>query len=106
MVATAKGADSTRVSLDGLALTAGSPIFQDCGCASRERCRRYGHYGPAEYAPVSTPAQREGPNCVEAYLDRVHIEIAGPAPARSAGGKEYAYIVVDDHMRAVHMRPL
>ena len=42
MVATAKGADGIRV----IAPTPGSPVFQDCGCISRERRERYGDYGP------------------------------------------------------------
>jgi len=39
-------------------------------------------------------------------LDRVHIDIAGPMPTKSAGRKEYEYIVVDDYSRAVYTRPL
>ena len=37
---------------------------------------------------------------------RVHIDIAGPMQVKSAGGKEYEYIVVDDYTRVVYARPL
>ena len=49
---------------------------------------------------------KEGRNRAEAYLDRVHIDITGPMPKKSAGGKEYEYIIVDDYSRAVYTRPL
>ena len=49
---------------------------------------------------------KQGRNRAGAYLDRVHIDIAGPMPTKSAGGKEYEYIVVDDYSRVVYMRPL
>jgi len=35
-----------------------------------------------------------------------HSDIAGPVLTKSASGKEYEYIVVDDYSRAVYMRPL
>jgi hypothetical protein len=31
--------------------------------------------------------------------------MAGPMPVKSAGGKEYKYIVVDEHSRAVGTQP-
>ena len=37
---------------------------------------------------------------------RVHIGIAGPMQAKSAGGKECEYIIVDDYTRVVYMWPL
>ena len=49
---------------------------------------------------------KEGRNRAEAYLDRVHIDIARPMPKKSAGGKEYEYIIVDDYSWAVYTRPL
>ena len=36
---------------------------------------------------------KEGRNRAEVYLDRVHIDITGPMPKKSAGGKEYEYAV-------------
>jgi len=36
--------------------------------------------------------------------DRVHIDVAGPMPTKSAGGKEYEYI--DDYNRVLYTRPL
>ena len=57
------------------------------------------------------PPHREGQNCVEAYLDCVHIDIAGLVPVKPAHGKEYMFVVVDEmtipsSMQAVHMCPL
>jgi len=49
---------------------------------------------------------KEWRNRAGAYLDQVHIDIAGPVPTKSAGGQEYEYIVVDDYSRAVYARPL
>ena len=49
---------------------------------------------------------KEGRTRASEYLEQVHIDIAGPMPVRSAGGKEYLYVVVDDFMRTVYMRPL
>jgi transposase InsO family protein len=40
------------------------------------------------------------------YLERVHIEIVGPMPMNSAGGREYAYVVAEDYTRTVYTRPL
>ena len=40
------------------------------------------------------------------FLERVHIDIAGPMPTRSAGGCEYLYVLVDDCTRVVWMRAL
>ena len=40
------------------------------------------------------------------YLERVHVDIVGPMPVQSAGGKEYVYVVVDDFSRAVYTQPL
>jgi hypothetical protein len=40
------------------------------------------------------------------YLECVHIDIAGPMPVASVGGRMYMYVVVDDHTRAVWMRLL
>ena len=34
---------------------------------------------------------------VSKYLERVHIDIAGPMPVKSAGGREYVYVIVDDY---------
>ena len=31
------------------------------------------------------------------YLERVHIDIVSPMPMKSVGGREYAYVVVDDY---------
>jgi len=49
---------------------------------------------------------KEGRSRAGEFLERVHIDIAGPMPVKSAGGKSYLYIVVDDHTRAVYVRPL
>ena len=49
---------------------------------------------------------KEGRNRAEAYLDPVHIDIAGSMPTKSAGGEEYEYIVVGDYSRAAYTRPL
>ena len=39
-------------------------------------------------------------------MDRVHIDRARPMPTKSADGKEYEYIVVDEYSRAVYTCPL
>ena len=47
---------------------------------------------------------KEGRGRASGYLERVHIDITGPMPVMSAGRKEYVYVVVDDHTRAVYTR--
>ena len=49
---------------------------------------------------------KEGCSHAGEYLGRVHIDIPGPMQVKLAGGKEYEYIVVDDHTRAVYTRRL
>jgi len=49
---------------------------------------------------------KEGRNRAEVYLERVHIDVAGPMPTKLAGGMEYEYIVLDDYSRAVYTHPL
>ena len=49
---------------------------------------------------------KEGRERATEYLERVHIDIAGPMPVVSAGGREYIYVIVDDYTRAVHTKPL
>ena len=49
---------------------------------------------------------KEGRGQASEYLERVHIDIAGPMPIASASGREYVYVVVDDHTRVVYTRPL
>ena len=48
---------------------------------------------------------KERYSCAGEYLGRVHIDIARPIQVKSAGGKEYEYIVVGDYTRAVYMWP-
>ena len=40
------------------------------------------------------------------FLERVHIDIAGPMPTPSVGGRRYLYVVVDDYLRGVYTHPL
>ena len=47
------------------------------------------------------PAQRR-----EQAGERIHIDVAGPMPIKSVRGKEYEYVVVDDHTRALYTKPL
>ena len=49
---------------------------------------------------------KEGRKRVSKYLERVHIDIAGPMPVKSAGGREYVYVIVDDYTQAVYTKPL
>ena len=44
----------------------------------------------------------QGRSRAEEYLGRVRIDIAGPMQVKSAGGREYKYIVVDDYTRGVY----
>ena len=36
------------------------------------------------------------------YLERVHVEIAGPMHVLSARGRLYLYVAVDDYSRGLH----
>ena len=49
---------------------------------------------------------KEGRGRASEYLERVHIHIASPMPIASAGSREYVYVVMDGHTRAVYTRPL
>ena len=49
---------------------------------------------------------KEGWSRVSEYLERVHIDITGLMPVKSAGGREYLYVVVDDCMRTIYTKPL
>ena len=49
---------------------------------------------------------KERYSCAGEYLGRVHNDIARPMQVKSAGGKEYEYIAVDDYTRAVYTQPL
>jgi len=51
---------------------------------------------PSFDVDVLCDTRREGRGCASEYLGRVHIDIAGPIPVKSAGRKEYDY-VVDGH---------
>jgi len=42
----------------------------------------------------------------EVVQERTWLESTSRLPTKSAGGKEYEYIVVDDYSRAVYTRPL
>ena len=49
---------------------------------------------------------KEGWSRATKYLKRVHIDITSPMPVKSAGGREYLYVVVDDCTRTVYAKPL
>ena len=49
---------------------------------------------------------KEGQSRASEYLERVHIDIAGPMPVKSTGGREYLYVVMDDCTRTVYAKPL
>ena len=49
---------------------------------------------------------KEGRGRATEYLERVHVDIAGPMHVPSAGGRLYLYVAVDDCTRAVYTRPL
>jgi len=49
---------------------------------------------------------KEGCDRTEQYLGRVHLDISGPMQVKSAGGKEYEHIAVDDYSRAMYTRHL
>ena len=52
------------------------------------------------------PPHKKGRQRANKYLEQVHIDIAGPMPIKSAGGKEYLYVIVDDYTRMVHTKAL
>jgi len=43
---------------------------------------------------------------IQRILEKVHIDIIGPMPAKSVGGREYAYTVVEGYTLVVYTRPL
>ena len=49
---------------------------------------------------------KEGRKQASKYLEQVHINIAGPMPIKSAGGREYVYVIVDDYTQAVYTKLL
>ena len=49
---------------------------------------------------------KEGRKRSSRYLERVHLDIAGPMPVRPVGVREYVYVIVDDYTRAVYMKLL
>jgi len=49
---------------------------------------------------------KEGRGQASEYLERVHVDIAGPMPVASAGGRAYLFVVVDDYSGVVYTRPL
>jgi transposase InsO family protein len=118
MVATAKGADGMRATLMTWHRRLGHPSFKTVVALARS-----GANGmvitdlPTKIPSLDTCAacvaaksvhfpHKEGRNRAGEYLGRVHIDVAGPMPMKSAGGKEYEYVIVDDYSRAVYTRPL
>jgi len=49
---------------------------------------------------------KEGRSRASEYLERMYIDTAGPMPVKSAGGREYLYLVVDDYTRGVYVKPM
>jgi len=49
---------------------------------------------------------KEGRGRATEYLERVHVEIAGPMHVPSAGGRLYLCVAVDDYTRGVYTRSL
>ena len=47
---------------------------------------------------------KEGRERADEHLGCVHVDIAGPVPVKSAGGKSYVYVVVDNYTRTVYTR--
>ena len=45
---------------------------------------------------------KEGRSRAREYLGRVHIDITGPMQVKSAGGKEYKSMIVNDYTRVVY----
>ena len=88
MVATAKGADGIRATL--LTCT-------NAWVTRPSRLVALAESGAGGIVITDLPEKPPG---------RVHIDIAGPMQVKSAGGKEYRYIVVGDYTRAVYARPL
>ena len=118
MVLTAKGADGTRASLMTWHRRLGHPSFKTVVVLAKHSAASMVITDLPQKIPgldacaacVAAKAvhmpHTPGQTRAKGHLDRVHIDIAGPMPVKSAGGKEYAYIIVDDHTRAVYMKPL
>ena len=49
---------------------------------------------------------KEGHGQASGYLDRVHVDLVSPIPAKSVGGQEYEYVTMDDYSCVVYTRPL
>ena len=92
-----------------LAPTPGSPVFQDCGCISREWREWYGDYGPTgeEMRALHVSQRKQYTSRIRnSVVAQKNTWVAGPMQVKSASGRDYEYIVVDDYTRAVYTRPL
>ena len=118
MTATAKGGDGTEATLLTWHRRLGHPAFKTVVALAQS--------GASGIVITDLPAKAPGLDacaaCVAAksvhlphkegrgraskYLGRVHIDIVGPMPVKSARGREYVYVVVGDYTRAVYTRPL
>jgi len=83
-----------------MALTAGSPVFQDCsadGMVITDLPKKIPSLDTCAACVAAKSVHfphKEGRNHAEAYLDQVHIDIARPMPKKLAGGKEYEYVKI------------
>jgi len=51
---------------------------------------------------VHSPAAQGGGARADEYLERVHVEVAGPMPVKSAGWKETSMQSLDDYTRTMY----
>jgi len=98
--------------IDHLVSLCGSSVIQDHSGVSTRWCKWDSNYqltceGPWVLMHVPHALQRNWSiYCGQAnkYLKRVHINIAGPMPVASTGGKSYMYVVVDDYTRTIYAK--
>ena len=118
MTATAKGADGLQATLLTWHRRLGHPAFKTVVALAQSGASGIVITDLPAKAPgldacvacvaaklVHVP-HKEGRGRASEYLGRVHIDIIGPMPVKSAGGREYVYVVVDGYTRAVYTRAL
>ena len=74
-----------------LAPTPGSPVFQDCGCISRERREWYGDYGPTgeEMRALHVSQRKQYTSRIRnSVVAQKNTWVAGPMQVKSASGRD------------------
>jgi hypothetical protein len=117
MVATARGPDGAKASLLTWHRRLGHPTFKTVMALARDSASGMvitdipakvpGLDGCAACVAAKSVhlPHKEGRGRASEYLERIHVDLVGPMPVKSAGKREYEYVAVDDYSRAVYVRP-